>query len=60
MFLFNLAEKLHMTVGELLRKTDSREISEWQALFYLRGMEKTRQELDRLALAGAERLKSMR
>lgn len=36
MFLFSLAEHLHMPVGELLKRMDSRELSEWMAYFMLK------------------------
>jgi hypothetical protein len=31
-----LAEHLHLPVGEMLRRMDSRELTEWQAFFKLR------------------------
>lgn len=36
MFYFALAEKLHMPVGEMLRRMSSRELQEWRAYFALR------------------------
>jgi hypothetical protein len=60
MFLFHLAEKLHMTVGTLLRTADSRELSEWQAVFYARNMAKMQDSLDKKSREGIERMNQNR
>ncbi len=38
-FYFALAEKLGMTVGELLRKISSRELTEWAAYYKIKAIE---------------------
>lgn len=52
--MFELAERLGMTVGQLGRVMSSRELTEWMALEALRERKAVRRALDQRALAGAE------
>ncbi len=51
--MLKLAEHLHMTVGDLLKRADSRELNEWRALFLLRERDALRKDLDAKVLAAS-------
>lgn len=51
MFLFSLATHLHMPVGELLRRMDSRELTEWMAFFAVRSKDNQRADMNRQSTA---------
>lgn len=48
-----------MTVGELLRRMDSREISEWMAYFHLEHQKLRRAEMEQKAERGLTKAKNL-
>jgi hypothetical protein len=52
---FRLAEHLGgVTVGELLARISSRELTEWQAFFILEAEDREQQEMAASSMSGAE------
>lgn len=43
-----------MTVGDLLRRADARELSEWKAFFLIEKKQKERADLERRALENTQ------